>query len=281
MKTQSFLTKALALLLALAIVPAALVAQTFDEGPELDSSKDYYAAMVTSMGTLKLKLFPDKAPVTVKNFVNLAEGTREFTDPRNGQKAKRPYFNGTVFHRCIQEFMVQGGDPTGTGRGDPGYRFKDEFTDLKFDRPGLLAMANAGPGTNGSQFFITEVPTPHLNNRHTIFGELVDAKAGIEIVNPAIDKKIIRVVFPELSAERRREFTEIVKKMARAPQNSANKPLQAITLERVEIIRVPKGTPTDQVDFGAAAKAAPQAEKAKADAAEGGDAKSAGEKKDE
>lgn len=243
MKTQSFLTKALALLLALAIVPAALVAQTFDEGPELDTSKDYYAAMVTSMGTLKLKLFPDKAPVTVKNFVNLAEGTREFTDPKNGQKAKRPYYNGTVFHRVIQEFMIQGGDPTGTGRGDPGYRFKDEFSDLKFDRPGLLAMANAGPGTNGSQFFVTEVPTPHLNNRHTIFGELVDAKEGLDIV----------------------------KKMARAPQNSANKPLQAITLERVEIIRVPKGTPTAEVDFGAAAKAAAPAaseEKKEAPAAE-------------
>lgn len=233
MNNKSFLNRALGLLLALAILPAAIMAQTFDEGPELDKSKDYYAAIVTSMGTLKLKLFPDVAPVTVKNFVNLAEGTREFTDPKNGQKAKRPYYNGTIMHRVIPDFMIQMGDPTGTGRGDPGYRFKDEFADLKFDKPGILAMANAGPGTNGSQIFVTEVPTPHLNGRHTIFGELV---------NPG--------------------DIEIVKKIARVPQNAQNKPLQAVTLERVEIIRVDKGTPADKVTFPAGG-AAPKAEEKK------------------
>jgi peptidyl-prolyl cis-trans isomerase A (cyclophilin A) len=110
----------------------------------------------------------------VENFLGLAEGTREWTDPRSGEKAKKPLYDGTVFHRVIPEFMIQGGDPLGTGTGGPGYKFGDEIgPDNKFDRPGLLAMANAGPNTNGSQFFITEVPTPHLNRGHTIFGEVV------------------------------------------------------------------------------------------------------------
>jgi peptidyl-prolyl cis-trans isomerase A (cyclophilin A) len=107
--------------------------------------------------------------------VELAEGTREYIDPRNGQPGSGPYYNGTIFHRVISGFMIQGGDPTGTGRGGPGYQFADEFHgELQFDRPYLLAMANAGPGTNGSQFFITVGPTTHLNRKHTIFGEVTD-----------------------------------------------------------------------------------------------------------
>ena len=133
-----------------------------------------HATFQTSAGDIVVKLLPEKAPKTVENFLGLAEGTREWTDPRSGEKAKKPLYDGTVFHRVIPEFMIQGGDPLGTGTGGPGYKFGDEIgPDNKFDRPGLLAMANAGPNTNGSQFFITEVPTPHLNRGHTIFGEVV------------------------------------------------------------------------------------------------------------
>jgi peptidyl-prolyl cis-trans isomerase A (cyclophilin A) len=133
-----------------------------------------HATFQTSSGDIVVKLLPEKAPKTVENFLGLAEGTREWTDPRSGEKGKKPLYDGTVFHRVIPEFMIQGGDPLGTGTGGPGYKFGDEIgPDNKFDRPGLLAMANAGPNTNGSQFFITEVPTPHLNRGHTIFGEVV------------------------------------------------------------------------------------------------------------
>jgi peptidyl-prolyl cis-trans isomerase A (cyclophilin A) len=133
-----------------------------------------HATFQTSAGDIVVKLLPEKAPKTVENFLGLAEGTREWTDPRSGQKVKTPLYDGTVFHRVIPDFMIQGGDPLGTGTGGPGYKFGDEIgPDNKFDRPGLLAMANAGPNTNGSQFFITEVPTPHLNRGHTIFGEVV------------------------------------------------------------------------------------------------------------
>ena len=123
-----------------------------------------------------MKLFPNHAPKTVANFTELAEGKREWVDPRIGQKTTDPLYDGTIFHRVISGFMIQGGDPLGTGTGGPGYRFADEFhPELQFDRPYLLAMANAGPGTNGSQFFITVGPTPHLNRKHTIFGEVADA----------------------------------------------------------------------------------------------------------
>jgi peptidyl-prolyl cis-trans isomerase A (cyclophilin A) len=135
---------------------------------------DLYAVFQTSRGNLVIKLFEKDAPKTVANFVGLATGKQEWVDPRNGQKSKARLYDGTAFHRVIPQFMIQGGDPLGTGTGGPGFRFEDEFqSGRKFDRPGLLAMANAGPNTNGSQFFITEVPTPHLNNRHTIFGEVV------------------------------------------------------------------------------------------------------------
>ena len=135
---------------------------------------DLYAVFKTSRGTITVKLFEKEAPKTVENFVGLATGKRDWIDPRTGQKSKANLYDGTLFHRVIPQFMIQGGDPLGTGTGGPGYKFEDEFgSSKKFDKPGLLAMANAGPNTNGSQFFITEVPTPHLNGRHTIFGEVV------------------------------------------------------------------------------------------------------------
>src|SRR5207247_2359924 len=127
---------------------------------------------------IKIELFPNHAPKTVRNFVELAEGTREYTDPRTRQPGSGPFYDGTAFHRVIDHFMIQGGDPTGTGTGGPGYRFEDEIhPELVFDRPYLLAMANAGPGTNGSQFFITVSETPWLNAKHTIFGEVADAES--------------------------------------------------------------------------------------------------------
>jgi peptidyl-prolyl cis-trans isomerase A (cyclophilin A) len=133
------------------------------------------AILHTNAGPIRIELFDNHAPKTVRNFVELAEGSRDYTDPRTGQAGSGPYYDGTIFHRVISGFMIQAGDPTGTGRGGPGYQFGDEFhPELQFDRPYLLAMANAGAGTNGSQFFITVGPTPHLNRRHTIFGEVTD-----------------------------------------------------------------------------------------------------------
>ncbi len=157
-----------------------------------------HATFQTSAGDIVVKLLPEKAPKTVENFLGLAEGTREWKDPRSGQTVKRPLYDGTVFHRVIPQFMIQGGDPLGTGTGGPGYRFADEIgPDNKFDRAGLLAMANAGPNTNGSQFFITEVPTPWLDRGHTIFGEvvkgfdLVPKIAGAGNAKVRLDKVVI------------------------------------------------------------------------------------------
>ena len=134
-----------------------------------------YAILHTTAGDIRIELFPNHAPKTVRNFVGLAEGTTQWTDPRSRQTTNDPLYDGTIFHRVISGFMIQGGDPLGTGTGGPGYRFADEFhPELVFDRPYLLAMANAGPNTNGSQFFITVTRTPHLNRRHTIFGEVAD-----------------------------------------------------------------------------------------------------------
>jgi peptidyl-prolyl cis-trans isomerase A (cyclophilin A) len=136
------------------------------------------AVLHTSAGDIRLNLFGNHAPKTVANFVELATGAREWTDPATRQKTNRPLYDGTIFHRVIDNFMIQGGDPLGRGTGGPGYNFADEFhPELSFDRPYLLAMANAGPNTNGSQFFITTARTPHLNMRHTIFGEVVDAES--------------------------------------------------------------------------------------------------------
>ena len=142
------------------------------------------------MGDIALDLFPDHAPNTVNNFVGLARGEREWTDPRTGQKTSRPLYDGTVFHRVIKDFMIQGGDPLGNGTGGPGYQFNDEIhPELAFNEPYLLAMANAGKrmgkGTNGSQFFITVVPTPWLQGKHTIFGEVAD-QASKDVVDAII-----------------------------------------------------------------------------------------------
>jgi peptidyl-prolyl cis-trans isomerase A (cyclophilin A) len=146
-------------------------------------AEQLYATLNTSEGPITVQLFPDHAPKTVKNFVELAEGTREWTDPRTGTTETKKLYDGTVFHRVIPNFMIQGGDPLGTGTGGPGYQFGDEIhPDLSFDRPYLLAMANAGPGTNGSQFFITVAPTAWLTGKHTIFGEVAD-QAGRDVVD--------------------------------------------------------------------------------------------------
>jgi peptidyl-prolyl cis-trans isomerase A (cyclophilin A) len=170
-------------------------------------SPGLYAIFETSMGKITCRLFEKEAPKTVANFVGLAEGTKEWTDPKTGQKTKRRFYDGLIFHRVIPEFMVQGGDPTGTGMGSPGYKFEDEFSpNLKFDQPGRLAMANAGPNTNGSQFFITEVPTPHLNNRHTIFGQCI-------------------------------EGMDVVSKMARASKGPMDRPSADVVIKKLTILR--------------------------------------------
>ena len=139
-----------------------------------------YAHFDTSEGTFTVRLYEKEAPRTVANFVGLAEGTREWRDPATGEKKKAPFYDGVIFHRVIDGFMIQGGDRLGQGTGGPGYTFADEFHPaLRHDREGILSMANAGPNTNGSQFFITLGPTPHLDNRHSVFGEVV---SGMDVV---------------------------------------------------------------------------------------------------
>jgi peptidyl-prolyl cis-trans isomerase A (cyclophilin A) len=176
-------------------------------GAVCTGSKPMYAIIETNMGTIKCELFADQAPKTVENFVGLAEGTKEWTDPRTGQKVKKRFYDGIIFHRVIPNFMIQGGDPLGTGTGDPGYKFEDEFVpDLKFDRPGRLAMANSGPNTNGSQFFITEAPTAHLNGKHTIFGQVVEGQ-------------------------------ELIGKIARVPTGPNNRPNTPVVMQKITIER--------------------------------------------
>jgi peptidyl-prolyl cis-trans isomerase A (cyclophilin A) len=139
-----------------------------------------YAQFTTSEGKFTVQLFDKDAPKTVENFVGLAQGTKEWTDPKTGEKLKKPFYNGLIFHRVIANFMIQGGDPLGVGTGGPGYKIPDEFASgRKLEKAGILAMANAGPNTGGSQFFITLAPTPHLNGKHTVFGEVVD---GMDVV---------------------------------------------------------------------------------------------------
>jgi len=169
-----------------------------------------YARFHTSMGVLVALLEEERAPNTVKNFVGLATGTQTYKDPRNGQeKSGVPYYDGTIFHRVIPDFMIQCGDPTGTGTGGPGYRFADEFhPELKHTGPGVLSMANSGPSTNGSQFFITEKATPWLDNRHAVFGRIV---AGVELVA----------------------------KITRTPTGQRDKPITDVVLQRLEIFRSP------------------------------------------
>jgi peptidyl-prolyl cis-trans isomerase A (cyclophilin A) len=164
------------------------------------------ATFHTSLGSFTVRLMPEHAPETVENFVGLATGAREWVDPRDGVRRTEPLYDGTVFHRVIDGFMVQGGDPTGTGRGGPGYRFEDECPPggPAFDRPGLLAMANAGPDTNGCQFFVTVAPAPWLTGRHTIFGEVT-------------------------------EGYEVVEAISKVPTGPMDRPLADVVLERVEI----------------------------------------------
>ena len=139
-----------------------------------------YAEFVTTEGNFTARLFDEEAPKTVENFVALAEGTREWTDPRTNKKVKQPYYDGVIFHRVIDGFMIQGGDPLGQGIGGPGYTFADEFHPrLRHNKAGILSMANRGPNTNGGQFFITLAPTPHLDDRHSVFGEVID---GMDVV---------------------------------------------------------------------------------------------------
>jgi len=189
------------------------------------------AVFDTSMGRISCKLFAKEAPETVANFIGLANGTKDWTDPTTHKKMhNKPLYNGTVFHRVIPEFMIQGGDPTATGMGDPGYMFKDEFnTELNFDVPGRLAMANSGPDTNGSQFFITEVPTEHLNQKHSIFGQCDDAGIGV------------------------------VKSIARVERDSNDKPITDVALIKVTI--VPDGKPMPPLPAAPAASAPPAAAK--------------------
>jgi len=171
-------------------------------------SKKMFAKFETSEGNFKIELYPDKAPKTVENFVGLAEGTKEWTDPKSGKKVKKPLYDGLIFHRVIPGFMIQGGDPLGNGTGGPGYQFEDEFSkDLKHDKPGMLSMANAGPNTNGSQFFITVAATPWLDGRHTIFGHVVEGYEVVEKISKvptgAMDKPKKDVVIKKITIERK------------------------------------------------------------------------------
>ena len=158
------------------------------------------------MGSFAVRLMPEHAPKTVENFVGLAIGTRQWTDPRIRSSSSEPLYPGTVFHRVIPDFMIQGGDPEGSGRGGPGYRFEDECPPggPGFDRPGLLAMANAGPNTNGSQFFVTVARTPHLTGKHTIFGEVI-------------------------------EGYDVVEAISKVPTSSGDRPREDVMIERVDI----------------------------------------------
>ena len=165
------------------------------------------ATLHTNHGDIVIDLFDDHAPKTVANFVGLANGTKEYRDPETGQPTTGRFYDGLTFHRVIEGFMIQGGCPLGIGTGGPGYKFGDEFhPDLSFDKPYLLAMANAGPGTNGSQFFITVAPTPHLNFRHTIFGEVADA-----------------------------DSRAVVEEIARVRTGRADRPVEPVVIESVDI----------------------------------------------
>lgn len=171
-------------------------------------AKGLFATLHTTLGPIRLELFQFHAPKTVRNFVELAEGAREYTDPRTGGPGSGPYYDGTLFHRVVAGFMVQGGDPTGSGTGGPGYAFADEFhPELHFTRPYLLAMANSGPGTNGSQFFITVGTPAHLNRRHTIFGQVAgaDSRAVVDALAAVPtdgERPVEDVVITQVTVER-------------------------------------------------------------------------------
>ena len=166
-----------------------------------------YARFETTEGTFTVRLFDKEVPNTVANFVGLAEGTKEWTDPGSGQKKKAPYYDGIIFHRVIKGFMIQGGDPLGQGTGGPGFTFADEFhPSLRHDKAGILSMANAGPNTNGSQFFITLAPTPHLDNRHSVFGEVVEGLDVVKKIGAVAtgrqDRPVTPVVMKKVTIER-------------------------------------------------------------------------------
>ena len=167
-----------------------------------------FARFITSEGTFTARLFDAEAPQTVENFVGLAEGTKEWTDPRTNRRVREPYYNGIIFHRVINGFMIQGGDPLGQGIGGPGYTFADEFhSSARHNKPGILSMANRGPNTNGGQFFITLAPTPHLDDRHSVFGEVVDGMAVVEKIGRTPtgprDRPVPDVVIETIAIERK------------------------------------------------------------------------------
>jgi peptidyl-prolyl cis-trans isomerase A (cyclophilin A) len=205
--------------------PAELPDSPVSQAPAVVEPTGPTAVLDTSMGRITCRLFDKQAPMTVANFVALAEGTKPWTDPVSKQKmTHKPFYDGTTFHRVIPDFMIQGGDPTGTGTGDPGYMFADEFDpNLNFDVPGRMAMANSGPATNGSQFFITEVPTHHLDQKHTIFGQC----DGISVVSA----------------------------IARVQRNADDKPLEPVVLNKVTIVR--EGQPVPPLPAAPAAPAVP------------------------
>jgi len=171
--------------------------------------KEMIGTFETNKGTFKVKFFPEYAPKTVENFVGLAEGTKEWTDPKTGNKVKKPFYNGLKFHRVIPNFMIQGGDPLGTGTGGPGFRFEDEFPAgaPKHDKPGILSMANAGPNTNGSQFFVTVAATPWLDGKHTVFGEVIEGMDVVYAISKAptgsMDRPTEDIVIKNLKIEKK------------------------------------------------------------------------------
>jgi len=184
--------------------------KSFDEQPSdyVPGAGELHAVIETNHGTIEAKFFENRAPNTVANFVGLATGKRTWEDPESGEEKNDPFYDGLIFHRVIDGFMLQGGDPTGTGRGGPGYQFEDEFHDeLRHDREGRLSMANSGPDTNGSQFFITLRETPHLNDKHAVFGQVVD---GMDVVRTiaqvetnANDRPLEEVAMTNVEIERR------------------------------------------------------------------------------
>ena len=178
------------------------------KGETMSRPAGTYAVFETTQGNIVVKLFEKEAPKTVENFIGLAEGTKEFTNAKTGKKEKRNFYDGLGFHRVIPDFMIQGGCPLGTGTGDPGYKFADEFhPSLKHSKAGKLSMANSGPGTNGSQFFLTVAPTPWLDNKHTIFGEIVEGQ-------------------------------EVADKISKLPRDGSDRPRTPVTVQKLRIERV-------------------------------------------
>ncbi len=198
--------QSVAFLLAAGSLLSACHSRSGTLGPKPAAPGNYTATIITSLGNIELELFPRQAPLAVGNFIGLAEGTEDWRNPKTGQiEHDQPLYNGTIFHRVIPGFMIQGGDPLGTGTGDPGFQFANEISpDLKFDRAGRLGMANAGPGTNGCQFFITTGPQPHLNGGYTIFGQVTQGQSVVDAIS-------------------------------QVPRNSQDRPLKPVVIEKIEI----------------------------------------------